>query len=202
MLADIVRASRFVLVGMLLCGVLYPALILGVAKAAPERAAGSLLRRADGAIVGSSLIGQAFVDDRYFHGRPSAVGVNAASTGGSNLALSNPAFLATVADRVSAVREIEQVPGGLIPIDAVTASGSGVDPDISPAYAALQVARVARARHLDPQAVRPFVLSHTAAPLFGFLGEARVHVLELNLQLDQAFPATRTSVKAGASHHE
>jgi K+-transporting ATPase ATPase C chain len=202
MLADIVRASRFVLLGMLLCGVLYPAVILTMAKAAPRQAAGSLLRGADGSVVGSSLIGQRFTGNRYFHGRPSAVDFNAASTGGSNLGLSNPTFLAAVAERVSAVRRLEGRPDGGLPADAVTASGSGIDPDISPAYAALQVARVARARSLEPGAVRALVLSETAAPTFGFLGEARVNVLELNLHLDRTFPATTTVPEVGAPRHE
>jgi potassium-transporting ATPase KdpC subunit len=202
MLADIVRGSKFVLLGMLLCGMLYPALILAVGQAVPGRAAGSLVRGSDGSVVGSSLIGQAFTGAGYFHGRPSAVDFNAASTGGSNLALSNPAFLASLADRVAAVRRDERTSGGLLPADAVTASGSGVDPHISPAYAALQLPRVARVRHLDPAAVRALLLLDTAAPTFGFLGAARVNVLELNLRLDRASPGTKDAGGHGASRHD
>jgi K+-transporting ATPase ATPase C chain len=194
MFLDLARSLRFTLAGMLLCGVLYPTFIYGVGRVAlPFQAGGSLVRRPDGSAIGSRLLAQGFTKPEYFHSRPSAVGHNAASTGGSNLGPTNPDHLTAVATRVAGVRALEGVPTGPIPADAVTASGSGVDPHISPAYAALQVARVSRARHLTAERVRALVASATEGRFLGLLGRPRVNVLILNLQLDRERSAGVTS---------
>ncbi|HET8715837.1 MAG TPA: potassium-transporting ATPase subunit KdpC [Holophagaceae bacterium] len=175
-----------------LTGIAYPLVVTGAAKALfPRQAAGSLLVR-DGQVLGSALIGQSFTDPGHFWGRPSAtvdadgrpLPYNGANSGGSNLAPSNPALAAAVEARIRALREADPDAKGPIPVDLVTASGSGLDPDISPAAAEYQVRRVARARHLDEATVRALVARHTRGPQLGILGEARVNVLELNLDLD------------------
>lgn len=187
---------RPALVGFLaltaLTGVAYPLLVTGAARALfPRQAGGSLIVR-DGQVLGSHWIGQSFTDPGHFWGRPSAtvdaggnpLPYNGASSGGSNLAPSNPALLQAVQARIRALRDADPGARGPVPVDLVTASGSGLDPDISPAAAAFQVRRVAKARHLDEAAVRALVARHTEGPQFGVLGEARVNVLELNLDLD------------------
>ena len=171
----------------LITGVAYPLVVTGVAKAAfPDQAAGSLVAR-DGKVVGSTLIGQSFSDPKYFWSRPSATSPmanNAGSSGGSNLGPSNPALVDAVKGRVAALRAAD--PGNLapVPVDLVTASASGLDPEISVAAAQYQVARVARVRGLTPERVRSLVGERASAQVLGFLGEARVNVLELNLALD------------------
>lgn len=176
----------------LLTGLAYPLALTGLARALfPRRAAGSLIRR-NGQVIGSAWIGQSFTDPGHFWGRPSATAgpdgkplpCNGASSGGSNLAPSNPALLKAVRDRVAALRAADPEATGPIPVDLVTASGSGLDPDISPAAAAFQVHRVAKARGLDEATVRALVARHTLEPQWGLLGEARVNVLALNLDLD------------------
>jgi K+-transporting ATPase ATPase C chain len=168
-------------------GVAYPLLVTGVARVLfPAQAAGSLLVR-DGTPVGSSLIGQPFDDPRYFWGRLSAtaaVPYDAAASSGSNLGPLNPALAATIETRVAALRRAGGGDQRPIPVDLVTASGSGLDPHISPAAAAWQVPRVARARGLSPAAVEAVVARHTEGRQLGFLGEARVNVLAVNLTLD------------------
>lgn len=155
------RTLLFTIVTMLLFGGAYHLLIFGIgAVLFPRQAEGSLIRRADGTIAGSSLIAQKFTKNEYFHPRPSAAGYNAASSGGSNLA----------------------VRGGTA---MTTASGSGLDPHIPPEAAEEQVERVARSRGLDAARVRALVREHTAPPLLGIFGKARVNVLELNLALDR-----------------
>lgn len=169
----------------LITGALYPAAVTAVAQVAfPGQANGSMLT-VDGRTVGSSLIGQAFSDAKYFWGRPSAAGkdgYDASASGGTNLGPTSQALIDSVTAAVDAARRANG--GGPVPVDLVTASASGLDPDISPAAADYQVARVAAARGLSADAVRAAVARHTDGPLLGFLGEARVHVLELNLDLD------------------
>jgi K+-transporting ATPase ATPase C chain len=168
-------------------GVAYPLVVTEVARVLfPAQAAGSLLVRG-GAPLGSSLIGQPFDDARYFWGRLSAtatVPYNAAVSSGSNLGPLNPALATAIETRVAALREAGGGDQRPIPVDLVTASGSGLDPHISPAAALYQVPRVARARKLAPEAVRALVDQHTEGRRFGFLGEPRVNVLALNLALD------------------
>lgn len=170
----------------LLSGVVYPLAVTALAQVAmPWRANGSMLERG-GVVVGSELIGQPFGGPAYFHGRPSATPgapCNASASGGSNLGPSNPAL----AERAHASVGALEAEGGVgpIPADLVTASGSGLDPHISPAGAAYQVARVATARGRDPREVAALVERHTERPTLGFLGQPRVNVPRLNLALDE-----------------
>ncbi len=190
MKTELKRAVLYTLVTMVLFGGVYHLLIWGIGRVAfPAQAEGSLLRRADGAVVGSSLIAQKFTKPGYFHPRPSGVDYNAASTGGTNYGPSNPDHLKAVKERLDAITAEEGVPGTLVPSEMVTASGAGLDPHIPPSAAELQVARVARARNVAPERVREVVSRHTEGPLLGVFGRARVNVLELNLALDQAFGA-------------
>ena len=191
-LRSLVRPAASLLVAFtLLTGALYPALVTGLARLLfPGPASGSLIHR-DGRAIGSALIGQWFDAPRYFWPRPSAtspVPYNAAASTGSNLGPTNPALLEAVRRRVEQLRLAD--PGNLVPVpvDLVTASGSGLDPDISPAAAAYQVARVARARGLDSARIVALVTTHTIPRTFGILGEPRVNVLRLNLALDSIAP--------------
>lgn len=172
---------------VLLCGI-YPIVVWGVAQGVfPHQANGSLIVRT-GRVVGSSLIGQEFKSDRYFQPRPSAAGndgYDATASGGSNLGPLSRKLIDQVKERVDAYRIENNLPPDVeVPADAVTASGSGLDPHISPRNAELQAARVARARGMPEDLVRKFVGQHTASLQLGFLGEPRVNVLELNLALD------------------
>jgi K+-transporting ATPase ATPase C chain len=171
----------------LLTGVAYPLLVTAVAGLAfPVQATGSIVER-HGRAVGSALLGQPFSAPQYFWSRPSATGpqpYDGAASAGSNLAATNPALVAAVAARVAALRAADPGNTAAVPIDLVTASGSGLDPHISPAAAAWQLARVARARGLDVASVERLVARHTAGRTFGLLGEPRVDVLGLNLALD------------------
>jgi K+-transporting ATPase ATPase C chain len=180
--------SLFVLL-TLVTGVVYPAVVTAIgAIAFPDQANGSFLRR-DGRIVGTTLIGQSFSDPKRFWSRPSATSPmanNAANSGGSNQGPLNPALVDAVKGRVEALRKADPGNAAPIPVDLVTASASGLDPHISAAAAEYQVARVARARALAPDAVRAAVARHTEGRQLGFLGEPRVNVLELNLELDGA----------------
>lgn len=169
-------------------GVVYPLAVTGVARAAfPQQAAGSLIVR-DGKTVGSALIGQNFSDPKYFWGRPSAtspMAYNGQNSGGSNLGPLNPALTDAVKGRVDALRAADPGNKAAVPVDLVTASASGLDPEISVAAAHYQVARIARLRGLAPEAVEGIVARHTRGRLLGVLGEPRVNVLEMNLELQR-----------------
>lgn len=172
----------------LLCGIAYPLAVTGVAQALwPDTANGSIVRDDAGTAVGSRLIGQAFEEPANFHTRPSAAGdgYDSLSSGGSNLGPTNPELAESVDALAAEYRDLNGLaPGVEVPVDAVTASASGLDPHISPANAALQVPRVARERGLDAGRVMALIAEHTEGPTFGFLGEAGVNVLELNMALD------------------
>jgi len=184
------RPALVVLAAMtLLTGIAYPLLVTGVAQAAfPRRANGSLILK-DGKPVASELVGQQFSAPRYFWGRLSATGpmpYNAGSSSGSNYGPLNPALHAAVEARVTALRAADPQATGPVPVDLVTASGSGLDPHISPAAAEFQLRRVAKARGLDEARVRALVETHTTPRQLAVLGERAVNVLELNLALDAA----------------
>ena len=172
-----------------LTGIVYPLAVTGIGKLFFGReAAGSLVVR-DGQVVGSSLIAQSFTDPKYFWGRISATSPmpnNAEASTGSNLGPTNPALADAVKARIAQLKEADPQNPLSIPVDLVTASGSGLDPQISPAAALYQLDRVARARHMTPDAVRRLVEQATERPQWGIFGEARVNVLLLNLALDRA----------------
>jgi K+-transporting ATPase ATPase C chain len=190
MFREIKHGILFTVVMMVLLGGGYHAVLWGIGRVAfPAQAEGSLIRRDDGTVVGSRLIAQKFTRAEYFQPRPSGVDYNAASTGGTNYGPSNPDHLKAVQERLDAVVKQEGVAAARVPSEMVTASGGGMDPDIPPNAAELQVARVASSRKVDPGRVRELVAAHTELPTFGFLGRARVNVLELNLALDGAFGA-------------
>lgn len=181
-----------------LLGLVYPLAVTGLAQVLfPYQANGSLLRDASGEVVGSDLIGQNFTSPRYFQGRPSVTvnaettedePYNAANTTASNLGPTNQKLVDAVTERVTAYREANGLATGApVPVDAVTSSGSGLDPHITPANAALQVTRVARARGVSPQQVEALVAQATEGRTLGFLGEPRVNVLRLNLALDAQY---------------
>ena len=187
----VLSSVRAVLVSLviltILSGVAYPLLVLGLAQAFfPDQADGSLIRHGD-KIVGSALIGQNFDEARYFWGRPSATAptpYNGAGSSGSNLAPSNPQLASDVAARTAALVKAHGGSAAPIPLDLVTASGSGLDPHVTVAAMLYQVDRVAVARGLDPSAVRALVAGHVESPALGFIGQRRVNVLAVNLALD------------------
>jgi len=185
---DLLTAVWFTLVTTLLLGVLYPLAVAGLSELLFAKKANGQLIEKNGRIVGSARIGQVFTGPGYFHSRPSnaGTGYDASSSGASNLAPTNKALIDRVNGDVR--KEQAQNPHVPVPVDLVTASGSGLDPDISPAAAEFQVARVAIERNMNPDQVRALVRSHTLGRQFGFLGEPRVNVLELNLELDAAHP--------------
>ncbi len=182
-LRQLAPALRMVAVMTVLLGLIYPALVFAIGRLVPARTDGSLLT-IDGAVVGSSLLAQGFDTPEYFWPRPSVGGYDPLATGGSNLGPNNTDLIKTIEERRTAVATANGVTADQVPADAVTASASGLDPQISPEYAALQVARVARARGLAPDVVAALVDEHTQARVLGFLGEPGVNVLELNVALD------------------
>jgi K+-transporting ATPase ATPase C chain len=195
---EIRPAITFIITLTIITGVAYPFAMTGIAKVVfPQQAAGSLIER-DGKVVGSALIGQVFADDKYFHGRPSATSApdpkdptktvdapyNAANSSGSNLGPTSKPLIERIKGDVETLKK--ENPSAQVPTDLVTASGSGLDPDISPEAALFQVPRVAKARNMPEERLRQLVQEHTEGRVFGLLGEPHVNVLLLNLALDQA----------------
>jgi potassium-transporting ATPase KdpC subunit len=186
----------YTLATTVLLGIVYPLVVTGLAQVIfPRQANGELIRR-NGTVIGSRLLGQPFTAPGYFYSRPSAAGpagYDPTSSGGSNLGPTNK----TLIDRVEAsVKQLQPTnPGTPIPVDLVTTSGSGLDPDISPAAAEFQVPRVAKERRMSEEDVRTFVAKHTEGRQLGFLGERRVNVLELNLDLDSVHPVNASSAR-------
>jgi K+-transporting ATPase ATPase C chain len=176
---------RFTIVTALLLGLGYPLLVTGIAKLIfPKQAGGSLILK-DGQVIGSELLAQSFTSDRYFHPRPSAAGngYDATASGGSNLAQSSKTLVTRIQGDIDKLAA--QNPGRPVPIDMVTTSGSGLDPDITPDNAFYQVPRVAKTRNLSEESVRKLVADHITQRQLGLLGEPRVNVLLLNLDLDK-----------------
>lgn len=189
LIRQLTPALLAVLVFTVLCGLFYPLVTTGVAQVAFHDKANGSLVTVNGTVVGSSLIGQSFADPKYFHPRPSSAGAgyDGEASSASNLGPTNPDFLKTIEDRVRAYRDENGLTAAqLVPVDAVTGSGSGLDPHISVANAQLQAARVAMARNLSVDQVLTLVRQHTADRQWGFLGESTVNVLQLNLALDGA----------------
>jgi K+-transporting ATPase ATPase C chain len=189
MLTRTLRPALTLMLAMtLLLGFAYPLLLTGVAQLAfRNQANGSLIER-DGKLIGSRLIGQSFTEPQYFWGRPSATApqpYNALASGGSNLGPLNPALIDAVKSRLQALRAADPDNAAAVPVELVEASASGLDPDVSPAAAAWQAGRVARARGLALAEVQSLLAAHTVDAPLGFIGEARVNVLELNLALDE-----------------
>ena len=185
---ELLTAVWFTLVTTVIFGLLYPLSVTGLAQLLfPSQANGSLLEK-DGRVIGSRLLGQTFDAPQYFHSRPSSAGTgyDATQSSGSNLGPTNHQLIDRVKGDVDKLREVN--PEAPIPVDLVTASGSGLDPEISPAAAEFQIHRVAKARGLSEEEVRLLVSKYTLRRQFGFLGEPRVRVLELNLDLDATRP--------------
>jgi K+-transporting ATPase ATPase C chain len=187
----VIASIRMALVTLVVLGLAYPLVMTGAAQVLmPSQSNGSLVRSADGTIVGSMLIGQNFTDAKYFHGRPSAAGADGydpSASGASNLAPTSKALVDAVTSRVaSAVAENPGLVAGKVPVDMVTASGSGLDPDITLANAYAQATRVATARGMSDASVRGLVDANVTGRDLGILGEPRVNVLRLNLALDAA----------------
>jgi K+-transporting ATPase ATPase C chain len=192
---NLLIAVLMTVVTTILLGIIYPLVVTGISQVLfPGKANGQLIRR-NGVIIGSRIIGQQFTAAGYFHSRPSAAGngYDAANSGGSNLGPTNQKLVDRVKQDVATLQA--ENPGTPVPIDLVTTSGSGLDPDISPAAADFQVPRIARERGMTQDEVRRLVEAHTTGRQFGFLGEPRVNVLELNLALDEAHPLAKTASK-------
>lgn len=191
LLAQLGASVRIVAVMTVALGLAYPLAVTAFAQVAFEHRADGQLVEVDGDVVGSRLLAQDFTGVEYFHPRPSAARYDASASSGSNLGPTNPELIDAVAERVAAYRDLNDVPDGVaVPVDAVTASASGLDPHISPANARLQAPRVAAARGLDLDLVLELVGEHTARRPLGILGDDAVEVLELNLALDAAAEGT------------
>ena len=188
---NLVVATLMTVVTTILLGLVYPLVVTGLAQVLfPEKANGQLIQ-VDGKAVGSRIIGQAFSSPGYFRGRPSAAGTgyDAANSSGTNLGPTNKKLIDAVKAAVDAAKS--ENPGAPVPVDLVTSSASGLDPHVSPAAAAFQVPRVARERGMADADVQAVVALHTEGRSLGFFGEARVNVLELNLDLDRTHPMKR-----------
>jgi potassium-transporting ATPase KdpC subunit len=190
---NLITAVLMTIATTVLLGILYPMLVTGLAQLIfPKQANGQLIQRADGAVIGSRFIGQPFSGPGYFHSRPSAAGAagyDASASGGSNLGPTNAQLIARVSGDVAKLQA--ENPGAPIPVDLVTTSGSGLDPDITPAAAQFQIHRVALERGISEVEVASLVLEHSENRQWGFLGEPRVHVLELNIALDARYGRSR-----------
>lgn len=187
---NLITAILFTIVSTILLGLIYPLAVTGLAQLMfPDKANGQLIRRADGTIIGSRIIGQPFTGPGYFHSRPSAAGAagyDAGASSGSNLGPTSQRLIERVKTQVQEIQKDNS--GKPIPVDLVTTSASGLDPHISPGAAEFQVSRVARERSLTEAELRQLVNQHTEGRTLGFLGEPRVNVLELNLDLDLRKP--------------
>ena len=197
MLRQLVPGLRIALILTVLTGFLYPCIVTGLCRILfPQQAHGSLILK-DGRVVGSSLIGQNFTRPEYFHPRPSATGrdgYDASSSGGSNLGPTSRQLIHRIRRDIEMFRKENPEYQGPIPVDIVTASGSGLDPHISPASAQAQALRVAKARGVSVERMSRLIAQSIEAPTLGFLGDARVNVLKLNLALDRHFPSSGASV--------
>jgi potassium-transporting ATPase KdpC subunit len=193
---NLITAVLMTIATTILLGIIYPLVVTGLAKVFfPHKAGGQLIER-NGKVVGSAIIGQPFTGPGYFHSRPSAAGNNgydAANSGGSNLGPTNQKLIDRVKQDVASLQA--ENPGKPVPIDLVTTSASGLDPDISPAAADFQLPRVARERGMSQEDLRRLVAKHTEGRQLGFLGEPRVNVLELNLDLDATHPLETRAAK-------
>jgi len=188
---NLVTAVLMTIATTILLGIIYPLVVTGIAQVLfPDKASGQLIRR-DGKIIGSRIIGQPFTGPGYFHSRPSAAGngYDAANSGGTNFGPTNQKLIDRVKQDTAALQS--ENPGKPVPIDLVTTSASGLDPDITPAAAEFQVPRIARERGVGEDQLRQLIGKHTAGRQLGVLGEPRVNVLELNLELDTRYPARK-----------
>jgi K+-transporting ATPase ATPase C chain len=185
MKTNLIPAIRLTVVMLILTSVIYPLVVAGIARMVPGGGKGVTVE-AKGRVVGYALIGQKFTDDRYFNSRPSAVEYNAAGSGGSNKGPSNPDYLKTVQARIDTfLVHNPTVTKADIPAELVTASGSGLDPDLSPAAASIQIARIAKVRGVSAERLNQLVAEQTSGPLLGLFGPSTVNVLKLNVALDQ-----------------
>jgi potassium-transporting ATPase KdpC subunit len=199
---DFITAVLMTIATTILLGVIYPFAVLALARIMPEKANGQLISR-NGSVIGSSIIAQPFTGPAYFHPRPSAAGTNgydAANSSGSNLGPTNRKLVERVATDTAALHQ--ENPAQPVPVDLVTTSGSGLDPHITPAAAGFQIARVATARGISEVDLRNLVNAHIEPRQWGFLGEPRVNVLELNLDLDNKYPLQQDHAqKSSAANH-